>query len=81
MACRKKGRLGLDPVKCDNQQKYKFIPEKSMLYTPKGIRYNIPIAVGTRGTQKKPSERRSLSQFMALLKVTQKTAIYIMRSA
>ena len=52
-----------------------------MLYTPKGIRYNIPIAVGTRGTQKKPSERRSLSQFMALLKVTQKTAIYIMRSA
>ena len=58
--------------KCDNQQHYKSIIEADMVSTPDIITGNILLDVGTLGTMKNISTRKSLSQFMELLDSKQK---------
>ena len=55
--------------------------ESSMVSTPEGLLGNIPMAMCTLDTMKNPSAIRSISQFLALLDVTQKTAVRIIVSA
>ena len=52
--------------KCDVQYKYKAILEAEIVSITKWFRENIPMDVGTSATMKKPSERNSPSQFLAL---------------
>ena len=62
--------------KYEDQQQYKDILEAATISTPEGLIYNSPIDVVTLGTMKKLSARNSLSQFLALLDIKQKTVVF-----
>ena len=60
-------------VKYDDKNKYKAILEAAMVPTTEWLMENSPIDMGKLATPKKPSTRNSLSQFLALFDVKQKT--------
>ena len=59
--------------KCDHQQQYKAIIEKSMVSTPEGFTDNSPMYYVTSVTLKQPNSRKSLPQFSETLDVKPKT--------
>ena len=59
-------------VKFEYQQKCKAVIESAIRSTTEGITIKIKMDVGTLGTLKNPSARKSLSELLALLDVKQK---------
>ena len=61
--------------KCDDQQKFKYILEAAMFYTPEEITYDITSLTMTQVTVKKPSDKKQLRLFTNIFDVKKRTAI------